>query len=271
MRFEHIIRAVFHEPWLITAAAHQSLSRLVETHILDPHAVTRTGDDGCGNQVDLPSMMVEDGIAIIPVAGVMGKKLTGFEKGAGAVDTLDVIADINEAVSNPDVKAIVFDIDSPGGMVSGTPELADAIRNAGKPTMAYGSGDIASAAYWIAAAADEVWASPSSVVGSIGVYMPFIDASKRYADAGYKVEMFRTGTYKGMGYPGTSLTNEQRALLQSQVDDLGTQFRAWVVSRRGEIAMEDMQGQTFKASDGQNRGLVDHVTANWRADYRPVG
>ena len=110
MRYEHILRAVYAEPWLITGPAHAAIRALVEQHLLGQFAAERKpGVDMCGQEVAVDQMEVRDGVAIIPVGGVMARRLSGWERGAGAVDTLDVIADLDDAMKDPNVNAVCGD------------------------------------------------------------------------------------------------------------------------------------------------------------------
>ena len=117
-----------------------------------------------------PAPYVVDGVGIVPIVGVIGKGLSPLEKMMGAVDVNDVSAAIDAFASNPEVEKVALQISSPGGTVTGVEELANKVRNLEKPTLAYTDSEMASAAYWIGSAADRVVASPSSTVGSIGVY-----------------------------------------------------------------------------------------------------
>jgi hypothetical protein len=155
MKYHQIVAALLEEPLLITAGAHASLARLFEEHrTLDAEEfkARREGVDYCGEEVELEQMEVIDGIAHIPISGPIGKGLGKFEKGAGAVDVDDVMTELDEAEDDPNVRAIILDIDSPGGMVSGTPELADRVAACQKPVYAFTAGQMCSAAYWIACA-----------------------------------------------------------------------------------------------------------------------
>jgi ClpP class serine protease len=100
--------------------------------------------------------------------------------------------------------------------VAGTPELAAAVAslNEDKPVYAFSSGLMASAAYWIASQARAIYATPSAQVGSIGVVQAVVDDSGALDRDGIKVEVFSVGKYKAMGAPGTSLTDDQRDLMQ---------------------------------------------------------
>lgn len=255
MRFRHVLQLVHSEPWLITPAAHDTIRALLESKLaglpleIEPAAP--------------PAMTIEDGVAVIPVHGVIGKGLSAIEKSCGACGVEDVAANLHAAENDPNVVAVLYDIDSPGGSVPGVPELAEQIRNATKPSLAWTSGQMDSAAYWIGSAADGVMLTPSAEVGSIGVYMPWADQSRRYEQAGVKMEVIRNtgGTFKGMGVPGTSLTPEQRAHLQERVDAIYGMFTASVAARRPAVTAESMRGQTFLGAKAVAAGLADELAS----------
>lgn len=260
MKYQHIIQAVYFEPWLIKPAAHAAVRALLESHLAETAQnvlAQREGKGICGEKVELDQMEIIDGIAHIPIGGVIGRKLSGWEKGAGAVDVLDVRKELAQAVSDDTVKAIILDIDSPGGMVNGTPELANAISRVEKPIYAFTAGDMCSAAYWIGAAADAIYATDTADIGSIGVYIPWMDQSARYKQAGVSVELFTSGKYKGMGYPGTSLTRDQADQLQARVDEVAAAFHEHVRTNRGDVSGDAMQGQTFLGRAALDESLID--------------
>jgi|ERR1051326_2651919 signal peptide peptidase SppA len=262
MKYHQIIAALMEEPLLITPAAHASLVKLFEEHrTLDAaeFRAKREGVDFCGREVELEQMEIVDGIAHIPIGGPIGKGLGKFEKGAGAVDVADVMEDLDAAEEDANVKAIILDIDSPGGMVSGTPELADRVAACNKPIYAFTSGMMCSAAYWVGCACDGIFATKSADLGSIGVYVPYLDQSKRYENAGLKMEVISSGKYKGAGVPGTSLNADHREFLQERVDDIAKMFYGHVQRNRAEATADDMQGQVFKAEAALAKGLIDEV------------
>jgi len=135
------------------------------------------------------------------------------------------------------VQAVFLDMDSPGGTVNGTPELAALVADVSKAkyTYAFTDGQMCSAAYWIASQSDAVFATPSARVGSIGVLLPMLDESKAFEQAGIKDELFAAGKYKSVGVPGLLLTDEQRAWLQSDVDKIYADFKAAVLARGRRI------------------------------------
>jgi ClpP class serine protease len=124
---------------------------------------------------------VRKGVAIIPVYGPLFRHASLFTAISGATSYEDVRKDFQKALEDPGVSAIVLDVNSPGGEADGCGELADAIYAARgiKPIVAYVGGMGCSAAYWIGSAAGRIVASPSAIVGSIGVRSAVIDDSER--------------------------------------------------------------------------------------------
>jgi signal peptide peptidase SppA len=262
VRLHEILTALTEEPLLITPAAHGSLLKMFQDHAnmsAEEFQSKREGVDWCGKEVELAQMEVIDGIAHIPIGGPIGRGLGKFEKGAGAVDVQDLIDELDQAEDDYEVAGVLLDIDSPGGMFNGTPELADRILRCEKPIYAFTSGMMCSAAYWLGCACDLVCATKSATVGSIGVYCAMLDCSKRYADAGVKVDVITSGKYKGAGVPGTSLTDDHRAHLQELIDSMALMFYGHVQTMRPDSSLEDMQGQMFQAGTAAAKGLIDQV------------
>lgn len=116
---------------------------------------------------------VRDGVARIPIHGVISRKANFFIRVSGGVSTELLARDITAAVNDPYIKAIILDFDSPGGEASGVNELAKMIRSyrGTKPIVAYGSGTVASAAYWLACSTDKIVVDETALVGSVGVLL----------------------------------------------------------------------------------------------------
>jgi signal peptide peptidase SppA len=262
MKYHEIISALTEEPLLITPSSHASLFKLFEDHralSAEAFKASREGVDMCGNATELPQMEVIDGIAHIPIYGPLGFKLGKFEKGAGCCDCCDIMDELDEAEEDSNVRGIILDIDSPGGMVSGTPELAARVMRCDKPVFTFTDGDMCSAVYWVGCSADQVFCTRSANIGSIGVYCPFLDSSERMKAAGLKMEIIASGKYKGMGAPGTSLTQDHRDMMMQRVCEIADMFAAHVLDNRPGCDLEDMQGQTFIGQNAVARGLVDQV------------
>lgn len=213
-----------------------------------------------GETIEVPQMTVKDGIAEIPIGGVIGTNLKDYQRGMGAVDVGEVTDDIDQAESDPKVRSILFNVDSPGGMVSGTPELADRISAITKPNFAFTNGLMASAAYWAMSSTRAIMATKTANVGSIGVLLPVMDYSGAFAQAGIKVELITAGKLKGVGYPGTSLTESGKAHLQERVDEIYGMFKSHVSAmRQNRVKDEDMQGQTFLGERARAKGFIDLI------------
>ena len=207
--------------------------------------------------------VTEDGTGVVPIVGVIGKGLSPMEKMMGAVDLNDITMVLDGMKADPSVKRIALQISSPGGTVTGVEEAANLIRNIGKPTMAYTDSEMASAAYWLGSAADRVVASPSSTVGSVGVYMNLVDMSKAYDMAGAKSVLIKSGIYKGAGVEGTTMTQEQMANLQNGVDTIHADFKSAVNMKRTMVQANAMEGQTFSGKQAAQNGMVTGLADNF--------
>ena len=191
---------------------------------------------------------------VIPIVGMIGRSLSPIER-LGATDVDQVNDWIDEALAaNP--ARIVFDINSDGGTTEGVEELADKIRGLKIETIAYSSGSMNSAAYWIASASNRLVVAPSASVGSIGVYLAYMDQSAAAAAAGIKPVVISSGPLKGMGIPGLSLTEEQAAYLQAEVNAIAADFKAAVRLKRSLVKDEDMQGQSMQGKVAIAKGLA---------------
>jgi signal peptide peptidase SppA len=200
--------------------------------------------------------IAEDGTGVIPIAGVIGKGLSPIEKMTGALDVSDIADTIDEYSMNPQVTRIALQVSSPGGTVTGVEELANKVRNIAKPTMSYTDTEMASAAYWIASAADKVVASPSSTVGSVGVYMVVADYFEAAKAEGIKMIVIKAGQHKAIGVPGAEVTTEQQAHLQEGVNEIHADFKAAVLKTRKMVNASDMEGQVFSGKQAAQRNLI---------------
>ena len=211
---------------------------------------------------DNPLLSVEDGIGVVAIEGPILRKPDLFARiFFGATGSEDIGAAIREAAGRDDIKAVFLHIDSPGGTVAGTPELADAVAalDKKKPVYAFSSGLMCSAAYWVASQARAIYATPSAQVGSIGVVQAVIDNSAALDKAGIRVEVFSVGKYKAMGAPGTPLTDDQRELISSNLEEIAGEFHAAVLAKGRAIPAGAMEGQTFSGKQAQRQNLAGMV------------
>jgi signal peptide peptidase SppA len=240
--------------WLIQPEALQSMAtslRGLSEHEFFPKKATEN-----------PLLTIEDGIGVIAIEGPILRKPDLIARVfLGATSSEEIGEALREAAGRNDIKAVFLNIDSPGGTVAGTPELAAAVAslNERKPVYAFSSGLMCSAAYWVASQARAIYATPSAQVGSIGVVQAVIDSSAAIDKAGIKVEMFSVGKYKAMGAPGTALTDDQRELIQSNLAEIAAEFHDAVLSRGRAIPAEAMEGQTFSGKQAQRHNLAGMV------------
>ncbi len=209
-----------------------------------------------------PMLSIKDGIGMVSIEGPILRKPDLFARVLmGATDSEQIGAALREAGDREDIRAVFLDIDSPGGTVAGTPELAAAVAsiNERKPVYAFSSGQMCSAAYWIASQARAIYATPSAQVGSIGVVQAVIDDSAALEKEGIKVEVFAVGKYKSIGAPGTPLTDDQRELIRSNLAETACDFHAAVLARGRSIPPEAMEGQTFSGRQAQRLNLAGMV------------
>jgi len=151
-----------------------------------------------------------DGVAVISLSGIMGKRMNMFSQISGGTSTELVGNAIRTAIDDPAVIALVLSVDSPGGTVDGTAELADLILSARaeKPVYAYADGMMASAAYWVGSAAEKIFSYRTAEIGSVSVVICHYDRSRADADAGIKRTFITSGKYKRMANDAEPLSGE---------------------------------------------------------------
>lgn len=257
MRFQRIIEQVYFRPWYITPAAHASLHRVVSSKLFG--RAEDSGDDmGFGdfiNQRD--AMKLEaDGIATIHILGPLGKNLSKLEKACGCTSFEDIRDDYAKAIGSG-ARGILLRFDSPGGTVTGTPEVAALIASRPLPTVAYSEDTMASAAYYLAAGANAIVGTGSSYIGSIGVYIPWVDYIEQLKLMGLQPNPIVSGDLKAIGFTGV-LTDAQRAYWQEMVDEEFGQFVSHVRSFRS-IPDEALRGQAMDGRIAFQMNLLDAI------------
>lgn len=260
MKLAHVANTLLFTPWS-GQEAWRSAFAIAKPHLLSGewkgHQSAAPDTDIYGEP--LPKMEISNGLAIIPIQGTLIHKASMMEKQCGAVSYSDIKKNISEAIDQG-VSKIVLNVDSPGGMSMGASEtgafvsrMADFVR-----IEAVTDGMMCSAAYEVCAGAHKIYATATSQTGSIGTFLAWLDESVRYEMAGVKVDVISSGPLKGAGVSGTSLTNEQRAQFQAQVDRFAAMFKAHVLENR-LVEESTMQGQSFIGSDAVDVGLVDKI------------
>lgn len=204
----------------------------------------------------------QDGATLVlPVYGVMTPR-----GGWWGVSSEDLAARIREVAGGNQVKTLVLDMDTPGGSVAGIPELAAAVREAragGIQVVASVNHLAASAGWWVASQADRVVASPSSEVGSIGVFLTHTDWRGAYEKMGVVPTLISAGPYKTEGHPLEPLSEEGRAYLTAQVGDYYRDFLADVAAGRettpDRVEADYGGGRTLRPAPALAAGMIDGV------------
>lgn len=207
---------------------------------------------------------VQDGIALIPIEGVISKRMSLLQQICGGMSYTSLQQDLATALNDPDVSGIILSIDSPGGTVDGVQAAGDAIYAARsqKPIAAYVDGKATSAAYWLGSSASQMYiGSDTDQVGSIGVITQHIDTSNAEHQRGVKITDLAAGRYKAVGTAHAPLSTESRGAIQDHLDQLYGTFVDTVARNRGtdvETALNKMaDGRVFVGQKAIDAGLVD--------------
>lgn len=254
MRFVHLLSRLTGTPWLIEENALANIVSLLDSRIaglaLAPESVMPA-------KAALP--VGADGVAVIPIQGVIGKKLSPLEMACGGCDINALESAFDAANADPRVQKIVLAIDSPGGTVQGVPELARHIyESKSKPVEAVSDTLIGSAAYYLAASADSITVTPTARVGSIGTALVVREATATDVKDGLRLRIFRSGADKMPGMDGP-LSETQAKHLQAGVDLLGDMFRQHVGLCRPSVPAFAMTGLAYFGEQSKELGLVDRV------------
>jgi len=165
---------------------------------------------------------------------------------------------------DPSVKAIVMRIDSPGGSVAPVQEIYTELEKIKKPIVASMGGSAASGGYYIACAADTIFANPGTLTGSIGVIMQFTRMKGLYDKVGLEHQAIKSGQFKDTGSPFRTLTEEEQAVLQATVDDVHNQFVDTIAEARSNLltrteVVELADGRIFSGRQALDSKLIDQL------------
>jgi len=204
-------------------------------------------------------------IAVIPVYGAVSQRMNMMQEFSGGTSTEMLAKDIQAAADTDSVKAIVLNIDSPGGSVYGVKELSDVIYQARekKHITAVSNSLSASAAYWIGTSASEFVVTPGGEVGSIGVYTAHNDFSENLAKEGIKTTLISAGKHKVDGNPYEPLTEDSLNNIQSRVNEYYDDFVNAIARNRGVSADAVKngygQGRVVGAEEAIRENMADRI------------
>ncbi|QCR38953.1 S49 family peptidase [Nissabacter sp. SGAir0207] len=223
----------------------------------DADAFTRQGRDA--------GYDVVGGIAIIPIHGTLVQKLGRLRPYSGMTGYDGIRQAFLTALTDSKVKGIMLDIDSPGGEVAGCFDLVDEIYRARgtKPIWSVLTESAYSAGYALASAADRIVLPRTGGVGSVGVIVMHVDWTQKIKDDGLAVTIITYGDRKAESTPYRKLSEQARAAIQQDVNDMGQLFVSTVARNRGisEKILRETQAATFSAANGVELGLADAIAA----------
>lgn len=276
MQFAHLAQRLFNRP----LAIHPDKAEVIMAALGERLGITQLLRVS-GDQIQVDAIGLDDEaydyrnrdngydmagpVAVIPVHGTLVQKLGTLRPYSGMTGYDGIRQGFLTALEDPNVEAIMLDVDSPGGEVSGCFDLVDTIYEARgrKPVWAVLSDSAFSAAYAIASAADRITVPRTGGVGSIGVICMHVDFSKALTAAGVQVTFITYGDRKADGHSEIPLSKEALDRFQADIDTMGELFVNTVARNRNIAAssVRDTQAVTYLGEQGVAQGLADVVAA----------
>lgn len=268
MKFHHVVNYVATNAWAILPEKWDEILSVL-TFKVGGGDFTPEELQARGFGDPKPAMPSKRGtVAVIPLRGMIAHRADTLMASSGGASTEQFVGMLRSAVADESVGTIVLDIDSPGGTVVGVPEAAQAVFEAreSKRIIAVANSMMASAAYWIGAAAHEIVGHPSAfepMIGSIGVYTVHKDLSAALDKQGIKLTVISAGKHKVEGSPGEPLSDETKQFIQGAVDTAYAAFTKDVARFRG-VSVADVrggfgEGRALSSKDAKAAGLIDRI------------
>lgn len=267
----HIADRLLNRPLLIHPMKAELILHVLEGRIplgdatlapLSPDASRFSGEMSASR-----TFRIEGGVAIISVVGSLVNRGAWIGAYSGTTSYEGLAKQVGDAAADPKVKAIILDLDSPGGEATGMFTLAAKVAEVAKvkPVVAVVNDMAASAAYGIASQATEIVVTPTSVVGSIGVVLTHLDRSGELQSKGIKPTLIYAGSHKVDGNPFGPLSDAVKADLQMEVAKFYDQFVGLVAQGRGDRLTEQgaraTEARVFIGQDAIDRGLADRMAS----------
>lgn len=253
------LQAVMNEAWAILPEYLDVICKVAAREGEGPEALEARLGRPLGNT---QRTTIRDGVAVIPIEGSLFTKANVMTEYSGATSYTMLALDFQAALDDESVQAIVFDVNSPGGTVTGASELASMVRAARgvKPVVAYASGMCCSAAYWIASSAEKLFISDTSVVGSIGAVSAISIPASKPGEKSYKF----ISSQSPMKQAGPE-SKEGAASIQRNIDDIASVFISAVAENRNvdekTVAESFGKGDVFIGQRAVLANMVDGLSS----------
>ena len=208
------------------------------------------------------SIDFSDKIVFISIKGtIVSSSSNGIFNEQQATST-GVISYLNKAKNDNTIKAVILEINSPGGEALASREIVEAVKGMNKPVVAWIRDVGASGAYWVASASNKIVASPMSITGSIGVISSYLEFSKLFEKYGITYQRLTSGELKDVGSPYRELSDTERMYLQKKLDIIHEHFIDVVAENRNmskEKARKLADGSFYLGTEAKELGLVDYL------------
>ena len=252
--YSHVISKLFNSPLLITPARHAAICQLVESRMENPAAMPMDERD---TEMEDEEIQQVGKTAVIPVHGTIvphASDLAMSECGC-PLDGLNAMIDMAE--NDASISRVVYDFQTPGGTATGVPETGRKILYSRKETIAFTDSECCSGGLWLAAQCQRFYATPSSCIGSCGVYCMTLDLTKAMKKEGVKMNAIFAGKYKLLGASFKPLEDDERAILQAGVDRIYAQFKDAMGSHRTVSDENFGNGLCFDGEQAAELGFTD--------------
>lgn len=265
MKYLNVLMACAAEPWAMEKSKLVTVANFLRFKAAGGNYSAEEIQSRITQKREKEVQKTDGSIAVLPIQGVIGERMNLLDDISGGTSTELISKQFRAMLNDSSVKAIILDINSPGGVARSVEEVAQEIYDARgiKPIVAQVNTCAASAAYWIAAQADEVVVTPSGQAGSIGCYTIHEDISEMLAQEGIKETLIYSGEYKVLGNEFEPLSAEAKSVMQQRVDELASSFVRSVARGRNtslsQVNERFGQGLMFNAAELVERGMADRV------------
>ena len=273
----HIASRVLNQPLLLEPGYARTFFSALSSRLDIKQMVDANGEVMLGEKMQIEassfsstrsrerSYQVVDGVAVLPVSGTLVHKYGYLRPYSGMTGYDGIIARMQEAIADPEVKGILLDMDTPGGEVAGCFDAAQTIRSlaqeSGKPLWAVADDMACSAGMAIASAADRRLITQSAVMGSVGVVMAHQSVAGKLKEDGIKVTLIHSGAHKVDGNPYEDLSAEALAAFQAKSDTLRQEFASLVSTHTG-LSVEAVlatEAKTYRGQEAIDIGFADQL------------
>lgn len=265
MSYDRVLAEFVGTPWAIQQEKLEAIKALLLMRARGERLTPEDIKARTGGKDSKRSVRSSGGVSVIPIYGVINHRMNMMSEMSGGTSIEQLTSQFRGALADPQIATIVFDVDSPGGGVSGVQELADEIFAARKQKQIIAQVNplAASAAYWLAASAEQIVMTPSGAAGSIGVFTTHEDVSKALEKEGIAVTLISAGKFKTEGNQYEPLNEDAKAYMQKRVDEYMQSFVQCVARGRGVTAAAVKtgfgQGRVAGAQDALALGMVDRI------------